>query len=454
MKRVILKEVAEEPRDIKYEIRRAIKTLFLIVMVFFVGFVFKKNYDDMLENSRNLKFYPSSTVLYIDGLDAKGVAKEFNVSNKNVSLASYGIFKDEHGNDKFLIAIATPDEEDSHIIAKKNYSLLASQGYTFVSNSEKELTNVKNRQETKEYAFLKNKNIKKALKTLAPYRVKTIIVDDVSYVGIPINHDARKAMNKIFDKIIIQTFEDFKTIEFSGEVTFNNKMASVAVKLNNLREKFAKRNIKVEQFNKKNLAMVVGVKDFDLWSTTMMRLVKSMPDNQYNATLSLIQSVFKFDIEKDIVKQLNGSAVLYIYSGKKTLHPMLLLETKKDLAVQGKKYLNFLQLTNNAKLSEKQIQDKTFNVLSSGFYPHNLSFGSLDESMFILGHQSIIEKFIDSEQKDFVTENCDIYFYSDIKKVTANAKKTKNKSFWNDYKSVEIRAFMSPNINFSGRITK
>ena len=454
MKRVILKEVNEEPKDLGYEIRRAIKTLFVITMVFFVGFVFKKNYNDMLENSRNMRFYPASTVLYIDGLDAKEVAKEFGLSEKKVSQASYGIFKDKHGEDKFLIAVFSPDEEDTHIITKKGYSLLTSQKYTFISNSEETLSNVKECQKTKKYNFMKNKNIKHALKTLAPYRVKTIIVDDVSYVGIPINYDARKAMNKIFDKIIIQTFEDFNTIEFSGEVTFNSKMISVATKLNNLREKFAKRSIKIEQYNKKNLAMTVGVKDFDIWSTTLMKLVKSMPDNQYNATLSLIQSIFNFDIEKDIVEQLNGSAVLYIYSDKKNLHPMLLLETKKDLAVQGKKYLNFLQLTNNSKLSEKQLHDRTFNVLSSGFYPHNLSFGSLDDNMFILGHQSIIEKFLDNENEDYTIENCDIYFYSNIKKLSAHNKKVKNKSFWNNYKTIEIKAFISPSINFSGKITK
>lgn len=454
MKRVILKDINEEPRDVKYEIHRTIKTLFLIVMLFFVGFVFRKNYNDMLENSRNMRFYPLSTVLYIDGLDAKGVAQEFGFSDKNVSLASYGIFKDEHGEDKFLIAVYSPEAEDTHIITKDKYSLLTQDKYTFISDSEEELVILKEHQDTQKNVFLKNKNIKKALKTLAPYRTKTIVVSDVSYVGIPINYEARKAMNKVFDKIIIQTFEDFNAIDFEGEVTFESKMASVAVKINNLREKFTKRNIKIEKYNEKNLAMVLGVKDFDLWSTTLMRLVKSLPDNQYNATISLIQSVFNFDIEKDIVKQLNGSAVLYIYTGKKTLHPMLLLETKKDLAVQGKKYLNFLQLTNNAKLSEKQIKDRTFNVLSGGFYPHNLSFGSIDDNMFILGHQNIIEKYLDNDQNDFVTENCDIYFYSDIQKLTQQGKKAQNNGFWKNYKTIEVRTFMSPNINFSGRLTK
>ena len=267
------------------------------------------------------------------------------------------------------------------------------------------------------------------------------------------NQDARKALNKIFDKIIIQTFENSNIIEFSGEITVENKLASAALSINNLREKFARKSVKIEQYDTNNIASVIGVKDFDLWSKIMMKVVKSMPDNQYNATLGLIQEVFKFDIEKDIVQQLNGSAVLYIYADKKHLHPRLLLETKKDLATQGKKYLNFLQLTNNAKLSEKQLHNRTFNVLSGGFYPHNLSFGSLDDNMFILGHQSLIERYLDKTKDNFVEKNCDIYLYFDMKKLISKEAK-KSKSFWNEFKTLEVNAFVSPNINFSGKLIK
>ncbi|MCR4880989.1 MAG: hypothetical protein K6A44_03445 [bacterium] len=453
MKKVILKEVIEEERDIKYEIFRAVKTFCLIMIFFSIGFLLKKNYSDMIKNAGNMRFYPSSTVFYLDGIEEKKTEQEFPFL-KNSSLISYGLVKDSHGEDKFLIAAYTPDAENTHIIPKKGYSFITLNKYTFISDSEDELLELKKRLETHNFVFLKNKNIRKALKTLDGNRSKTIIISDVSYTGIEINKDARKALNKILDKIIIQTFENDKEIKFLGDVSFENKFADAALNLNNLREKFARKSIKIEKFNEKNLALIVGVKDFDLWSTTVVKMVKSLPDNQYNATLSLIQDVFNFDIEEDIVKQLNGSAVLYLYSDKKIMHPMLLLETKKDLAAQGKKYLDYLQLTNSSKLSEKQLNDKTFNVLSSGFYPHNLSFGSIDNNMFILGHQNIIEKYLEANNITFDEENCDIYFYSDIKKLYQQPKKNKKKSFWEKYKNIEVKVFMSPNVNFEGKMVK
>ena len=453
MKKFVLKEISEEPKDIKFEFFRALKTFCLILVFFVIGFFLKQNYTQMLENSRNMQFYPETTLLYIDGIDTEDLIKEFGFE-KNISSASYGLFQDSHGNDKFLIVVKTPDREDTHIVTRKDYSSVTVNKYTFLSNSEEKLLEFQKKEGYRRNSFLKNKNIRKSLKTLDKARTKTIIVSDISYIGIAINPDARKTINKIIDKIIIQTFENNEEITFSGNVTFENKIADAALNFNKLIEKFAKKDIKIEKYDTENLAMIIGVKDFDLWSTTLMKIIKSFPDNQYNATISLIQSVFNFDIEEDIVKQLNGNATFYMYSDKKVLHPMLLLETKKDLAVQGKKYLNFLQLTNNSKLSEKQMNNKTFNVLSGGFYPHNLIFGSIDDSLFILGHQNIIESFLNREKEEFTQENCDIYFYSDIRKITLPLKSNKTKSFWTRYKNIEMKIFMSQGIYFSGRLVK
>ena len=77
MKKVILKEVIEEERDIKYEIFRAIKTFCLIMIFFSIGFLLKKNYSDMLKNAGNMRFYPSSTVFYLDGIEEKKTEQEF-----------------------------------------------------------------------------------------------------------------------------------------------------------------------------------------------------------------------------------------------------------------------------------------------------------------------------------------------------------------------------------------
>ena len=453
MEKIVLNEISEEPKDIKFEILRAIKTFCLILIFFVIGFFLKQNYMEMLANSRNMFFYPETTLLYIDGLDTENLIKEFGFE-KNISSASYGLFKDSHGEDRFLIVVKTPTKEDTHIVTKKDYFLLTLNKYTFISDSEEKLLELQNKEAKQKKSFLKNKNIRKALKTLDKTRTKTIIVSDISYIGLAINPDARKTINRIIDKIIIQTFENQDEIDFTGTVSFENKIAKVAMNFSNLLENFAKKSIRIEKYNMDNIAMIIGVKDFDLWSTTLMKIIKSFPDNQYNATISLIQSVFNFDIEEDIVKQLNGNATFYIYSDKKDLHPMLLLDTKKDLAAQGRKYLDFLQLTNNSKLSETQMNNKTFNVLSGGFYPHNLSFGSIDDSLFILGHQNIIEKYLNREKEDFIEENCDIYFYSDIKKITLPLKADKKKSFWTRYKSLEMKIFMTQEISFSGKLIK
>ncbi|MCQ2957675.1 MAG: hypothetical protein MJ180_02110 [Candidatus Gastranaerophilales bacterium] len=66
MEKIIPREVKEEPKDIKYECFRAIKTFLIILIVFCIAAFVKKQYFNMLENSRFVKFYPANTLFYID----------------------------------------------------------------------------------------------------------------------------------------------------------------------------------------------------------------------------------------------------------------------------------------------------------------------------------------------------------------------------------------------------
>lgn len=453
MKKVVLKEIDIEPRDIKYEIIRAIKTFVIILVLFLLYFSLKQNYNAMLEKGRNMRFYPVSTVFYIDGIKTQNYIPDFEFS-EDVNIASYGIFKDSFNNNKFLLVAYTPEKENTLAIKKESYYLATIKGYTFITDSEYELEKIRERIKLKNYEFLKNRNLKKLVKKLDNDRTKTIFISDVTYTDIGLHTDVNKIINKIFDKAIIQTFEKDGNIEFIGELTFKNKIANAALLIKEWREKFSDKTIKLNYFGKDKLALVVGIKDFDLLTNTLVKILKSRPNNQYNKTITFMQSFFDFNIEEDIVTQLGGSAVFYAYEDEMALHPVILVETKKDIAVQGKKYLNFLQIEDKAKIFEKQYYGKTYNVLRTEYYPYNLSFGSFNEKLFVLGHQNIIEKYLNSEYQQSLESDSDIYFYSDIQKVYNFSKNNRKRNFWSDYKSVEIKFDLSSTPNFQGKLVK
>lgn len=448
MRKIILNDIVERESDTGFEVFRAIKTLCLIIIIFCIGFIYRRGYLSMLENSRFMRFYPASTVFYQD-FTSIGDFEKFELPSEYKSV-SYGIFKDERGKDKFLMIARTPDA-DTPIIDTKDYSLFTKDGYTFISNSDKELINLQKRIAVKNYEFIKTTNIKNMLKKLDAKRDYTIVVTDINYTGIPLDADTKNIFAKIFDKSVIQLYRQKDGVSIKGEVVFKNKIAGIAATAKAITENFANRNIAIEYFDKDKVIFVAGVKDFDLWTKAFLKITQTMQGNQYGETFNLIQSGFNSDVEEDIVKKLSGNAVFYLFKDKKDLHPMIVVETKRDLVNQAQKYLSFLQLQNNSKFSEKQINNQTYNILSTGFYPYNLSFTTTNENLFVLGHQNIIENYLGEKPKEKVIKKCDFYLFSDLQKTPLFKN---NKGFWDGYKTIELELKLTPSVNFEGKLTK
>jgi len=448
MDKIVPRETIDENEDITYEYSRAIKTFCIIMVVFCIGFILKRDYNNLLDNSRFLKFYPENTLYYEDFSDAKDF-KKIKTSD-NYSSLSYGIFKNERGIDKFLI-VAKTEEENTPILDKRKYSYFIKDGYAFLSNDISELMNVQTRLSQHKYAFLKHKGIKKAISKLDKTRDYTIIIDNSSYANLKVTSDIEKAVDKVFDKAVIQVFNENNGLRFNGEITFENNLAGAAINIKKLSECFTNRNIKIGTFQKDNIALIVAVKDFDLWTQAMIDLSKNLPKNQYSETVSLIQNIFNSDVETDIVKKLNGNAVFYLFKEKRDLHPMLTIETKQDIESQVQKYFSFLQLSNSLQLSKKEINNQQLNILKGKVYPYNLSFGMLDNNLFLLGHQKIIENFIENSKSEVIEKDSDFYFFANINKTPALKK---NKGFWNGYKTLEVNLFLKPHITFNGTMTK
>lgn len=442
------KEVIEEATDIKYEFFRAIKTFCIIMIIFCAGFLLQKEYNTLLENSKFLKFYPLETLYYEDFADAKDF-KRIKLQKEYPSLG-YGIFKDNRGNDKFLI-VAKTNENNTHIIDTKEYSYFVKNGYAFLSNDNKELENIQQRLKIKDYEFLKNKNIKQAIKKLSPNRDFTIMVNSTGYANLEATEDTAYLIDRILDKAVIQVFKENDNLIFDGEISFENDLATFAVNLKRLSETFVNRKIKIENFNTNNRAVVLGVKDFDLWTQFFVNVLKNLPQNQYSETLALMQNIFNTNVENDIVKKLNGNAVFYLHKTQKDFHPMITVETKRDIASQAQKYFSFLQLSNSLKVSEKEINNKSLNILSSKFYPYNLIFGTINDKMFLLGHQDIIENYTQTLEKTITPKKSDFYFFADINKFP-NLKE--NFGFWKGFSSLEIELSLTPLITFSGKMSK
>ncbi len=448
MRKIILKDIVEKESDTGFAFFRTIKTLCLIMIIFCISFVYKKGYIEMLENSRFMRFYPASTVFYQD-FTSIGDFEEFQLPSEYQSV-SYGIFKDERGKDNFLMVAKTPDA-DTPIIDTKEYSLFTKDGYTFISNNGAELMNVQKRVSEKNYEFIKDNNFKKMLKKLDKKRDYTIVITDANYIGIPIDTDTKNILSKVFDTSVIQLYKQDNGFHIKGEIIFKNKIAGMAATAKSITENFTNRTISIESFDTDKIALVAGVKDFDLWTKTFMQATKTMQKNQYGETFNLIQNGFNSNVEEDIIKKLSGNAVFYLFKDKKDLHPMIVVQTKRDLAKQAQKYLSFLQLQNNSKLSEKQINNQTYNILSTGFYPYNLSFTTSNENLFILGHQNIIESYLNKEPKEKITKKCDFYLFADLNKTPLFKN---NKGFWSGYKTMELELKLAPSVNFEGKLTK
>jgi len=447
-KKISLKEIIVPPKDEGYELYRAIKTFCIIMIIFCMAIVFRTCYLDMLNNSRFLKFYPKTTVFYQDFTDI-GEFRELQLSEEYQSLG-YGIFKDDRGKDRFLLVAKTPDS-DTPIIDTPEYSMFTKDGHTFLSDSPEELEKLLERIKHSRYEFLQDNNVKKLVKNLDENRDYTILIADADYIGLPLDAEIKTVLNKILDKTIIQVYKTENGVDVKGEITFKNKVVSIASKAKHLTESFAFRKIKVEKFSDEKPVVVFGVKDFDLWTKTFMQVAKSLPKNQYSATLALIQNDFNSDVEVDIIEKLNGNAIFYLFNDKEVLHPMLFLETKQNLVAQVKKYFNFLQLQNSSTITEKEVDDRTFNILSSAIYPYNFSFGEYENRSFIVGHQNIVENYVENKNKEVFPINSDFYLYADVKKLPIL---TKNDGFWTGYNTVELKLSLAPDVKFAGSLLK
>lgn len=441
-------EIIENPIDQRFENFRTIKTLCIIMIIFCIGLIFRNDYIKLVENSRFLKFYPTTTVFYQEFTDIG----EFNNLKipEEFKKASYGIFLDDRGQENFLMISQTSDE-DTPIIDTPKYSMFTQNGYIFLSDNPEELENLQHRINHKNYEILHDKNIKKLLKTLDKKRDFTIMISDINYIGLPVDSEIKEILSKIFDKAIIQVFKDKENIKVSGELTFKNKIANLASCAKQLAENFSFRQIKIEKFSEEKPVLIIAVKDFDLWTKTFLHITKNLPDNQYSATFDLIQNVFHSDIESDIIQKLNGNAVFYLFKKNDILHPMLILETKRNLANQIRKYFSFLQLQNKSTLTEKELNNKTYNVLSSGIYPHNLSFGNFNDKLFAIGHQNIIENFAEKQENNILVENCDFYLYTNVNTLPILHKNT---GFWTGYNTIELKLSLTPDVKFEGSLIK
>ncbi|MCQ2957676.1 MAG: hypothetical protein MJ180_02115 [Candidatus Gastranaerophilales bacterium] len=299
--------------------------------------------------------------------------------------------------------------------------------------------------------YLSNANIKKTLKTLDKNRTNTIIISDANYIKLPISDDVKSGLNKIFDNVVIEVFEDDDEIEFKGEINFKNNIAGFLTNIKQLNGCLNDRKIKISNFKANDVSMIVGVKDFDLWTQALVKITQNITNNQYSNTFNLIQNGFNSNVEEDIVNNFNGNAVFYLFNDKREMHPMLSIEAQEDLSKQVQKYFTFLQLPNNLKLTEKEINKKTLNILKSKFYPYNLVFGAVDDNWFLLGHQHIIEQYIEYKNNDFKYKDNDFYFYSNIRKSPALRKRD---CVLRKYRDIEVEVSLTPTLNFQGEINR
>jgi len=444
IKKIILKEIQEKHTDANYDYYRLIKTLCLIMIIFCIGIILRNKYSNLMENSRFLKFYPETTFFYQDFKDI-GTFSKLEIPQEYRKF-SYGIFRTNLGEEKYLF-IAQTQTPNTPIINSGQYFLFTNNSYTFISNYPQELENIQHRIQKKQFALLKDTSFRKLIKKLDQNRDNTIIVSDFNYLNLPVDKEFKEQIGTIFDKVVVETKKTNNGLIIDGEIIFKNKIAGLAANAKRIAEKFSLRKIKIENFKTQQPIIIVGVKDFDLWTKTLLQITKNLPQNQYIKTFNLIQNNFHSDIEKDIVKKLNGNAVLYIFKENEVFHPLLTVETNRNLVNQARKYFDFLQVQNKSRFEEKEIDDKIFSVLNSGFYPHNLSFANFGDNLFTLGHQNILEAYARKNPKNYFTSSGDFYIFADIQNIEFTKK---HKGFWSGYKNIELKFTLAPNVNFHG----
>ncbi|MDD3593721.1 MAG: hypothetical protein PHX18_03735 [Candidatus Gastranaerophilales bacterium] len=392
---------------------------FLVILIFaFFAFYMQAKYSDILVKSRFLKFYPSNTMVYKD-FDSPKALKSFDVpfDTKDVKAFSWGAIKNTEttNNVLFILKNNTTEEEDTLIREKQGFYYFVNDEYTYISDSEIELELLKDRIIANKFEIFESKNIKYLVKNLEDKRNATFIILNSNYLNELTNMSLPA---RFLDKTAFSVTYNDEGFISDGVITFKDKKLVMAVWLKELLSIFNPETPFVEFFNENNIAAVIWVNNFDLFAKSFSFLRKNIGDNQYTTLLNLLEDTVNLNFEFDIAQNLKGDGVFYLFNQKKQLQPMLLLETKKDIATPVRKAFDSMQFQKNTKISQIEVNRQTVNVLSSKYLPYNLNFTNLNDEKFLIGHQAILEKYLTSQKSKIeLPSDTDVFVYLNTKKI-------------------------------------
>lgn len=419
-----------------------------LVIFFFIFFTVKINsqYAQLLEDSRFVKFYPENTLYYQDFNNPNNFKdiKNFKFL-KNANSLGYGKIYPERGTPYYLI-IAKSDEDIDIPQNIPGSFLLKQDDYIFISDSETVLFDLVKRIETKQYGFFENRNVKNAIKKLPEDRDETVIIQNPFYFDSSIDNSYASIFNKLFSSCAFSIKND-DIVKISGFFTYKENNIFGAAVLNKLFDLFSPKTMTINYLNKDNLAFFVGIKNFDKLANIFYFLNKNLKNN-YSDTLNAIEEDFNLTLKDEFVDYLKGNAFFYIFQSKEGLEPLVVLETKKDFSSQINKLAMFLPLPSNTlKLSEREMNSGTINVLSYKNYPKELHY-TTKANLFLLGFQNIIEEYTsENKMESFVSHN-DVNVFLDFK--YSNASKFIHSD---KYKNAVVTIDFDKNLNFNILLT-
>ena len=419
-----------------------------LVIFLFVLFTFKINsqYTQLLNESRFIKFYPENTLYYQDFNNPKKFKdiKKFKFLENAKSL-SFGKIYQERGNSNYLI-IAKANEDIDIPKNLKNSFVLKEADYIFISDNETILFDLVKRIESKNYGFFGNRNVKNAIKKLPADRDETVIIQNPFYFDDSIDNSYTSIFNRLFSTCAL-SIKNKDTVEISGFFNYKENNIFGAAILNEVFDFFSPKTMTINYLNKDNLAFFIGIKNFDKLANIFWFLNKNLKNN-YTDTFNAIEEDFNLNLKDEFVDYLKGNAFFYIFQSKEGIEPLVVLETKRDFSSQIKKLSMFLPLpTNNLKISERELNSGTINVLSYKNYPKELHY-TTKANLFLLGFQNIIEEYT-SENKlgSFVSHN-DVNVFLDFK--YSNTSKFIHSD---KYKNAVVAIDFDENLNFNILLT-
>ena len=419
-----------------------------IVIALFVFFTININsrYHELLDGSRFAKFYPENTLFYQDFNNPKNFKylKKFEFL-KNANSISYGKIYPERGEPSYLIIAKSV--EDIKIPEKlKNIFVLKHDDYIFVSDSETILYDAIKRIEKNDYGFFELRDVKNAIKKLSDDRDETVIIINPFYLDNDIDNSYISIFNKLFSSCAFGVRKG-EIVEVSGFFNYKENNIFGAAILNEFFDFFSPKTMTINYLNKDNLAFFVGIKNFDKLANIFCFLNKNIKNN-YTDTLNAIEEDFNLTLKDEFVDYLKGNAFFYIFQTNEGLEPLIVMETKRDFSSQVKKLSMFLPLpTNNLKISERELNNGTINVLKYKNYPKELHY-TTKANLFLLGFQNNIEDYVSEKNiESFVSKN-DVNLFLDFK--YPNASKFINTK---NYKSAALSIDFDENLNFNLLLT-